>query len=221
MENLPLATTSVAVLFRGMNTVMKVALVLSSVVAVGCGDDGGETQPNDARTIDMPSVGIDAPPGAFQVSGTVTGTGPADGNAIVVWVVSSGSPDYVYKFGQGPSTPTTFTVSLASNPPPAQALNTGGIGVGIVVVLAPGTAIPADGMIDENVLDGAGVSNQHSIIYKAQGANLGVPWMDAMPAGYSCGMCVPAAGTFDTFVETQCTNVQVQWGAALDPCNWT
>jgi hypothetical protein len=194
-------------------------LVITCTLTIGCGDDGGSTGSDAAVSVDAQ---VDAPsgPGAFSVMGTVGTGAPATGLTVVVWVVSSGSPDYIYKFGEGSSTGAQFIVSM-STVPPAAAINSYGIAVGLVAVLAAGTAIPADGMIDEMVLDGAGYTPDHAIIYKAPDANPSTPWMMAFPVGYSCGQCVPATGGgFDTFVVTTCSTVEVDM-TPTSGCNWT
>lgn len=206
-----------------MNKSGLVGVVVATGLLIGCGDDGGSS-------IDAPVVvdakvdaQIDAPidssgGGAFSVTGIVgTGT-PANGLTVVLWVVSSGSPDYIYKFGQGTSTGAQFIASF-STVPPAAALNSYGVGVGIVAVLAPGTTIPADGMVDEMVIDGAGYTTDHAIIYKAANA-MNLSWITSFPEGYSCGRCVRASTGFDTFEVTTCATVEVDM-TPMDACNWT
>jgi hypothetical protein len=202
--------------------------LVGSLVAVllgaGCGDDGGSTTIDapvavDAR-IDAP---IDAPidsssGGAFSVTGIVGTGAPANGLTVVLWVVSSGSPDYIYKFGQGTSTGAQFIASFSTVPPPA-AINSYGIGVGIVAVLPPGTVIPADGMVDEMVIDGAGYTTDHAIIYKTATAT-NLSWTTNFPVGYSCGRCVRASSGFDSFEVTTCSTVEVDM-TPTDVCNWT
>jgi hypothetical protein len=199
-----------------------VGLALLSGFLVACGDDSG------GSTIDAPSSGsddaaIDARPDSgppmtmLDVSGPITGTGTADGATFVAWVVTSGSPDYIYKFGQGTQTGTMFMVTL-DTVPPAAAINSVGIAVGLVVV-ATSTTQPPDGMIDESAITGAAYSVNHAIIYKAPNAS-SIDWIDDFPEGYSCGVCVPATTGFDSFAPTSCTTVEVVQGAE-DGCNWT
>src|SRR5688572_17150544 len=59
---------------------------------------------------------------------------PADARVVVVWGVSSGTPDYGYVFGEGvlDRNAGTFRVQF-DGPPPAAALNAGVLGVGLVV----------------------------------------------------------------------------------------
>ncbi len=199
-------------------------IALTCFLLAACGDDSG------SMTIDGPGSGsdggaIDARTDAIDgtvatmldVSGPITGTGTANGATFVAWVVSSGSPDYIYKFGEGTHTNTTFMVTLDTVPPPA-AINSYGLAVGLVVVATSGTQ-PPDGVITESAITGAAYSVNHAIIYKATGAT-GVSWLDAFPEGYSCGVCVPASSGFDSFAPTSCTTVEVVQ-SAQDGCNWT
>lgn len=192
-------------------------------LTIGCGDDGGGSAIDAPVTVDSP-VTVDAPVdssggGAFSVMGIVGTGAPTTGSTVVLWVVSSGSPDYIYKFGQGTSTGAQF-IATFSTVPPAAAINSFGVGVGIVAVLAPGTAIPADGMVDETILTGAGYTPDHAIIYKAPNASTLVPWIGPFPQGYSCGRCVRATTGFDSFEVTTCSTVEVDM-TPTDPCNWT
>lgn len=203
----------------------KLALIGCLVAVSACGDDGGSTTIDAPGTSDGPiavdaPVDVSVPAGVFGFNGIVGTDAPATGNTVVIWVVSSGSPDYIYKFGQGTSTGAQFVVSFSTNPP-AAALNSYGIGVGIVALLAPGTAVPADGMVDEMVLDGAGYTPLHAVIYKDATANPAVvPWIAPFPLGYSCGRCVEASAGFDSFEPTACTTVEVDMTPA-NACNWT
>src|SRR5438128_413220 len=129
----------------------KLGLAVLVCAAIGCGDDGGGGGGGnpDARdqldvAIDTPAT-IDGPAGSFTVAGTVAAGGPATGVTVVLWQVTSGSPDYTWKYGMGSATGTMFMVTLDMVPPP-QAINSYGIGVGIVGLLPAGTTIP-DGMV--------------------------------------------------------------------------
>src|SRR5690349_12176185 len=107
------------------------AILITVLALAGCGDDAA-TQPDAAETIDAPAVTIDAPTGGpFTATGTVVATGgatvPATGHVMAMWTVSSGSPDYIYKFGDGTATGATHTLSFPSLPPTA-ALNLGATG---------------------------------------------------------------------------------------------
>lgn len=193
-------------------------VLLALFLLVGCGDDGGGGGTPDAA-VDSSGSGDSGGGGAFSVTGVVNGMAPANTNVAVIWVVSSGSPDYAYKYGDGSVAGATFTASFAAAAP-AAALNNGTIGVGIVVQLAPGTTAP-DGMFDEATFDTAtGFTPLHSIIFKVDGAT-GVDWIEAFPTGYSCGMCVQNGTGFDGWAPTDCSNVTIEQGLTAEACNWT
>ena len=107
--------------------------------------------------------------------------------------------------------------------PPAQAINSYGIGVGLVVLVDAGTQLP-DGMIEESQLTPLGFSTGYGIIWKNP-AGPAVSWSVPFPAGYACGRCVRATGSgFDTFEPVACSLFQVEAAAdpsMLDACNWT
>jgi len=205
---------------------IKPGLVGLAVAALGagCGDDGGGSGGGtDAPgSIDSPVV-ADAPvdvsgSGVFTVTGTVGTGAPATGRTVVLWVVSSGSPDYIYKYGEGGSSGAQFVASFAAVPPTA-AINSYGVGIGIVALLPAGAVLPPDGMVDDRVIDGAGYTPDHGIIYKAPGASA-VPWIGPFPEGYSCGRCVRASSGFDSFEPTTCSTVEIDM-TPMDACNWT
>jgi hypothetical protein len=203
----------------------KLGLAVVVCAAIGCGDDGGGGggTPDAPKQIDAAIDGamIDAPmgAGALTVSGTVAAGGPATGVTVVLWQVTSGSPDYTWKYGMGSSSGTMFMVTVDMTPPP-QAINSYGIGVGIVGLLPAGTNIP-DGMVTSSQLQNASFSDRYAIIYKAPTANPTlVPWIAPFGEGLSCGRCVDQATGFDTFEPIACPMVQIVHGAQM-VCNWT
>jgi hypothetical protein len=159
----------------------------------------------------------------LSASGPIRGAAPADAELVVIWMINSGGPDHSYKFGDGSVAGTRFTVGLSSDPPP-EAINTYGMGVGVVVLLEPGATIP-EGRVDEEVLEAAalGFSEQHAIIWRDP-SRPGLPWSADFPEGMSCGQCVPAASGFDSFKPMECSAVEVQVPSdvtTLEFCNWT
>lgn len=197
-------------------------ITLACALLAACDEGGSSPQDasgSDVATNDAPRDGnlVDGPGGgAFTASGTITTSGPAN-PVYVAWQVTSGSPDYLWKFGDGTSTATTFVVTMGSNPP-AQAINSYGLAIGIVL-MAPNGVVPPDGMLE--TFDPIAGTGNHWIIFKAPGATL-TGWPDAFPQGYACGVCVPASGgsTFDTFAVTACDTLQMVRSLA-DVCNWT
>ena len=161
----------------------------------------------------------DAASGSFTVHGMVAIGVFVTGVTVVLWQVTSGSPDYTWKYGMGSSSGATFMVTLDMVPPP-QAINSYGIGVGIVGLLPAGTNIP-DGMVTNSQLANASFSDRYAIIYKAPSANATlVPWIAPFAEGLSCGRCVDQATGFDTFEPVACPMVQIIQGAQM-VCNWT
>lgn len=203
-------------------------IALAGVLLAGCGDDGGGSMTidgpgsgSDGAPVDMAMIdaAIDSPGGSpFTASGPITTSGPAN-PVFVAWQVTSGSPDYLWKFGEGTSTATTFMVTMGSNPP-AQAINSYGLAIGIVVMMPDGVALPPDGIVDDNAFEPIAGTGNHWIIFKAPGASL-PGWPESFPDGYACGVCVPASGsTFDTFAVTACDGLEMVRDLN-DVCNWT
>ncbi|WP_437730504.1 hypothetical protein [Sorangium sp. So ce1335] len=160
----------------------------------------------------------------FSFTGPITGDAvPEDAEVIVAWVVSSSSPDYAFRFGEGSVAGATFTVGVGADPP-SEAINSYGVGVGVVMLLEPGTEVP-EGELDEAVIEAAilGATPQHAIIWRDPSSQ-GPDWSDDFPDGFGCGRCVPADEGFDTFEPVECSEVEVQATsdfASLQFCNWT
>jgi len=216
-------------------------LPLALTLLVGC---PGSRRGRDAGALDAgmlidSNVGGDTGPAAdagsgITISGTVAPAGvevPAGAKVVVAWVVSSGSPDYTYKFGEGTATAAGFTVHFPG-PPPVEALNDAGsgqlIGVGLVV-LVPGDFTVPEGRLstaDSAALESAalGLSGQGAILWRA-GTFVGeVTWPNLFPElMYSCGACMDRASGFDTFVPVECSALELVVGdtSVLPVCNWT
>ncbi len=196
-----------------MNTRLPLSLLLLALVA--CGDDDPET--------------------LTRVTGVTTAdpgyTVPETTGARILWVVSSGSPDYELLSASGTASPTGFEIDL-EDPIPERALNTYDdfrLGVGVVVAAEAGqTLITGEIETDEQwEAIGAG-SPRHAIIY-VDGT---VPddfeadsWVRDFPAGYSCGEGVAAAEgeTFESFRPIDCSEVVLRFGDVddFDWVNWT
>ncbi|HMR05470.1 MAG TPA: hypothetical protein PKA88_06820 [Polyangiaceae bacterium] len=158
----------------------------------------------------------------FAASGTVEPPAAA-GPIAVAWTVSSGSPDYSYIFGTSSSDGAKFSVDLISDPP-AEAINSWGGAIGVVVLFKSGATVPTgkftwNSALKQSVL---GVSGQYAVVYKAPNAS-GIGWLDQFPAGYACGKCVDAVPgeTFDTFVASDCSKLVVGPIDTVPVCNWT
>jgi hypothetical protein len=161
------------------------------------------------------------------VRGALVGsTAPASGKVAIIWSVSSGSPDYAYVFGEGTSTGTRYIVT-PEGPPPEEALNRYGVGIGVLALFPKDTELP-EGKLDEDAMpEPLGISQDHAIIWRAADAT-GPEWSSSFPAGYSCGVCVrvPDSGDgvfhgFDSFEPEDCSKVDIAVGSSGDACNWT
>jgi hypothetical protein len=164
------------------------------------------------------------------VSGSVDPTVQGDGlTAAIIWEVGSASPNYAYKFGAATVSNGRFSIALPGDPP-AEAINSFGIGIAIVVVLAPGVTLP-DGKLSTNILstDIIGISARNSVIWRSQSLNLpesGPPpdwWPLGFPQGLACGACTPRpdGGSFDGFTPTACDQLQITVVDTVNVCNWT
>ena len=174
---------------------------------------------------------VATPAAAFTVQGkTEIAQGssfPASDNKLLAyWVVSSGSPDYVYVFGQGTATSTGFTINFESEPP-AEALNSYGVGIAIVGGLFPSSTVYTPGKAGSGTpfyedATTQALTDRYAIIYKKAGAE-GLDWTDSFPDGYSCGKGVPAVQgqTFDTFEKVDCAQVILRIDTMFDIVNWT
>ncbi|MCC6903958.1 MAG: hypothetical protein IT377_33630 [Polyangiaceae bacterium] len=195
---------------RRPRAIASVALALA--VAVPCLAACGSSGP----------TGPGGTSGTPLAEGTVVGAGTEAGKVAVAWIVSSGSPDYTYSFGGGEFDGTKFVVSFDGTPP-LEAVNSYGVGVGLLVLLAPGTAARPTGKFDFDEIDGAitAISAQHAIIWK-DASKEGLDWSAPLPAGFSCGKCAPGApgSSFDSYVQTDCSTLELVPGST-SKCNWT
>ena len=162
------------------------------------------------------------------VSGPLTNVSgesiPGDARVVVAWVVSSGSPDYTYVYGEGTVQDGSFRVVFRA-PPPAEALNGGQLGVGIVLLTSgPGLhsgmrledADPATGLL-------LGATGNYAVIYKATDPVTFVDWADAFPLGFGTGVGVERPGQFDAFRPTDPGGLELLVDGIdnIDFVNWT
>lgn len=171
------------------------------------------------------------PDGAFVVSGRIqNNTGapiPAATRLVVVWTVSSGSPDYSYVFGAGEIDGTTGALHVRfDGPPPAEALNHDALGVGFIV------ATTDQSMKDGDVLTGSaapvgvvGITGQHAVIFvKSHPDTLPMPaWTADFETGYGLGVGVKVPGNFDKFVPVSPSSALliIDALANIEIVNWT
>lgn len=166
---------------------------------------------------------------------------PAEASEVLVaWNVSSGPEDYAYIWGRAAVTDDSFKLNLP-NPPPAEAINSYGLGVGLLVVMPVAAGVP-DGRQSESDEDKfeqvTGASERHAIIYvdreRAEAeisaaspdevAEAREHWLFDFEAGYSCGVGKEAAPgeTFDSYQPIGCDAVQIRMGnGEFDFPDWT
>ena len=165
---------------------------------------------------------------AFVVRGPLTNQSsqpvPANARVVVAWVVTSASPDYTYIYGEGTVQAGTFRVTFTA-PPPAEALNEGQIGVGIVL-LTTGTGLHSGMRLEDapanTVLLGA--TGNYAVIYRAVDAVTRVDWAGPFPLGFSAGVGVERPGDFDAFAPTDPTGLELLVVDDIDDIdfvNWT
>jgi hypothetical protein len=169
-----------------------------------------------------------SPSGEFVVSGTIqNNTGapiPPNTRLLVAWSVSSGTPDYEYIFGEGTidAAAGTFQIQL-DQPPPAAALNTGQLGVGILFATtnqAVGNGVYGENMSPDELIGAAG---RHGIIYVGDPSILDPAWKAEFPTGYSVGSGVDVEDDFDRFQPASQSSVVliIDDLANIDFVNWT
>jgi hypothetical protein len=167
-------------------------------------------------------------PTGFVVTGTIqnnTGQPLPDGTRLLVgWTVTSGDPDYSYTFGEGTIDPAAGTFRIEfTDPPPPQALNIGGLGVGVIVATinpSVGNGFHLDRLSPSEIVGAAG---RYGIIYIAD-PNIQIPqWATAFTPGYGVGVGVDVVNGFDTFQPTNQTGVVliIDNLANIDFVNWT
>ncbi|MFK7999267.1 MAG: hypothetical protein AB8H86_06700 [Polyangiales bacterium] len=184
--------------------------LILSLLAFGCQQDG--------------SIGTDGVIAGLNRTDPGA-TLPTGGEIAVVWSVTSGSPDYSYVAGRGSLSATGFELTLPSEMP-AEAVNSYGVGVGIIAAWPEGA--PADGRVSDEAEDGLqvgviGATERHAIIYVAPDASGELEWSSEFPAGFSCGVGVDSESGFDTFEPISCDLVELRIGnlADFDFVNWT
>ena len=143
------------------------------------------------------------PPPAFVVSGTIQNNTqapiPTHARVLVVWVVSSGSPDYSYVLGEGSLDPGSVTFSIAFNqPPPLEALNDSALGVGIIMVTTNQSIGNGDDISAVPETELIGAAGQYAVIYvrNPQQAAQHCDWAGDFETGYGVGIGVKVPERF-------------------------
>ena len=186
-----------------------VAAALVAAISVDCSESGGPAE-------------------GFVVTGTIqNNTGapvPANIRLLVAWVVTSGDPDHSYVFGEG-------TIDLAAgifriqldDPPPAAALNLGGLGVGIIFATtnqAVGNGFDIGRSPPGQLIGAAG---RHGIIFIGDQAIQDPQWATLFNSGYGVGVGVDVENDFDRFEPAAASSVVliIDDLANIDFVNWT
>ena len=169
------------------------------------------------------------PATGFVVTGPVQNNSqaaiPADARVVVVWTVSSGSPDYGYVFGEGVLDRSTGTFRVQfDDPPPAAALNAGVLGVGLVVATTDQSLQDGDVLTDPPT-GFVGITAHHAVIFASNRQNAAqlLGWAAAFDDGYSVGVGVQVPGTFDKFEPASPSSAVLivdDW-SNIDIVNWT
>lgn len=170
-----------------------------------------------------------SPSGEFVVSGPIQNNTqasiPTGARVVVVWGVSSGSPDYSYVFGEGSLSTdgTSFHVRF-DEPPPVEALNAGVLGVGVVVVTTNQALRTGDDINTIPQSEIIGVAGQYGVIYVGDSQQQLPGWAAEFPRGYAVGIGVKVPGAvFDKFEPASRSNVVliIDDLANIDIVNWT
>jgi len=153
---------------------------------------------------------------------------PAGTRLVVIWTVSSGSPDYSVVFGEGAIDRMTGMMHVRfDGPPPAEALNNGVLGVGLVVATTDHTLKDGDRLTDGRSLLASivGLTPQHAVIFVSHPDTLYAgTWAAEFETGYSLGVGVKVPGSvFDKFVPVNPSSALliIDALANIEMVNWT
>ena len=163
----------------------------------------------------------------FTISGTIqnnTGASiPANARVLVVWAVSTGSPDYAYIFGEGTVTAEgTFQLTFPGDPP-AAAMNSFGLGVGLLFLTTDQNL--KQGIFPQNTSPAGilGISEDYSVIFRKNLDPSVAAWPSAFPERYAVGLVQRSTTGFDSFTVTSSNSVVIVVDdlSNLSPPNWT
>ncbi len=159
--------------------------------------------------------------GTIQVrNGT---TVPANARVLALWGVSAASPDYSYVYGTGTvNSNGTFTITFDAEPP-AEALNSGELGVALLILttdqtLAPGK-VPANYAFPGLI----GMTEDHSVIFTKNLTGARAAGWPNRFAGFGAGEVERSTTGFDTFrsVAINALKIVVDNLDNINPPNWT
>ena len=153
---------------------------------------------------------------------------PSDARVLVVWIVSSGTADYAYVFGEGTvdTSAGTFRVELDA-PAPSAALNSNRLGVGFIVLSTNQEVRSGDDITTVAEEELLGAAERYAVNY-TNGARAAVAdirgWAADFPAGYAVGRGITIPGSpFEGFEPVDADSVELvidDWDE-LEFVNWT
>jgi len=175
----------------------------------------------DLAPVAEAQVSSDAGASSLSALGIVTTTSPPvpASKVVLIWEVSSGSPDYAYKLGEAPVTNNAFSLSLAG-PPPTEALNADAFGVGLLALVKDTASIPDGKIASFPQSEVIGSAPEMAIIYR-KSAGSAPGWVSSFPMGYACGKVNGKQGSFVTFAPVDCNTLQVDVSQSPEFPNWT
>ena len=142
-----------------------------------------------------------------------------DAEVAVIWMTNAGA----YKTGDARASDGAF--ELFQMKPPDGAL-IDGLGVGYLVMLAPGKSLP-DGLVTEGSALGdvrSPVMSKQAVIYRATTTTNPLrssTWPNLFPVGLSCAKCVPKTkALFDGWEPAPCEPFELTTLTRDQQCNW-
>ncbi len=188
-------------------------------------DAATTTTPNDSGSNDSGKTNngnTNADGGKLSFTASALPAPPPGSKAIVLWPVSSGSPDYTYAFGAGSSSGTDVYVTFTTDPP-LEALNSGKLGVGIVGLVDASVDIPEGKLAKGAIKSFTYFAPDHAVIFRnTTESAVSTGWDMSFPQGFSCGVCERHDSGFDSFTKVDCSEIKLApTTTKLDFCNWT
>lgn len=204
-----------------MNRLLICASLCTAVLIAACSDTNTTAPP---ATTDLYTISGKL---RFDKGTTI----PGNARVLVGWNVSSGSPDYIYVFGEGTvnMADSTFKVVFKEDPP-TEALNSYGLGVGLIMLTSNQTftarkysEMAADSLLTQGFLGGAG---NHAVIYikgSPDSVARGRSWATRFQTGFNTGQGIRKDQGFDEFekVEPSLIELIINDMSEIDWLNWT
>jgi hypothetical protein len=156
----------------------------------------------------------------FEIDGSIYGSAPATSKVVIYWDLKA----HGYKWGDGSGSASSFTITLADDPPPGAQFNASGLAVGFPVLVDDSVTV-GDGPTDMT-FQRLGIATDYAIIWRdVTGSGAGTSWESSFGARYSCAHCVRSmsgSASFDSFELTPCATETIPIGAPPQStlCNW-